>query len=119
MLYCLIAKMNMLIDILTGIMVRAKSGFDVKDEHDLGSLFIAIDPSVFQPIDSFKQEMTKLVNDVLAIKPMKGFSEVRIPGFSSEKIRQHIQTQGYFDVPDAIWKEFETYYKQITKKPSV
>ncbi|MFZ2025404.1 MAG: Ldh family oxidoreductase [Microgenomates group bacterium] len=97
---------NLLLEVLTGIFVRAKSGLAVQNEKDLGSLFIAIDPTVFGDIDEFKKQATQLVNDILKSPSRDSKSPVRIPGKQSEEYKQKIIKDEFFEIDDAVWKEF-------------
>lgn len=99
---------NLMIEILTGTLVRAKMGFATQNEQDLGSLFIALDPSAFQPIDIFKKEVSALVFDILKSKSMDASQRVHVPGYSVK------QTET-FTIPDELWKEFNTLYTLIIK----
>lgn len=105
---------NLMIEIMTGIMVRAKSGLHVKDETDLGSLFIAMDPSAFVPIDQFKKEVSELARDIRAVKPLPGFSPIRVPGDKSSESKRTMMEEGNIYIDEAEWQEFEKLFQSIT-----
>ena len=104
---------NLLLEVMTGTFVRAKSGLSIKSEKDLGSFFIAIDPSVFVPMKEFKTNVSKLIEEVKAVKPMSGFDAVYIPGHRGEEAKQRMLKEGYIEIVDYIWKEFEELYKKV------
>lgn len=104
---------NLLLEVLTGIMVRAKSGLKVKDEKDLGSFFIAIDPNLFSPIADFKKEVTQLVTDIQKSRPLPDFDAVRIPGYQGEHLKRKILKVDEIQIEDKVWKEFEKVYKKV------
>jgi len=106
---------NLLLDIMTGLLVRAKSGLQVHNEHDLGSLFIAIDPGAFGSIDIFKKQSTALVLDILRVPSQDTKFPVRVPGYHSEKKRQQIIQTGTLEVDDSEWMNFETFYRKHMK----
>lgn len=106
---------NLMLEVMTGCMVRAKSGLDQHTENELGSFFIVIDPSAFGPIEDFKAQTTKLAKDIEAIKPADGFSEVRVPGYKGERRKQETERTGLLEVEDAVWERFEAQYKALTK----
>lgn len=103
---------NLLLEVMTGCLVRAKSGLLIKSEKDLGSFFIAIDPSVFIPMKEFKANISKLIQEIKAVKPMSGFDAVYVPGHRGEEAKQHMLKEGYIEIADYIWKEFEELYKK-------
>ncbi len=107
---------NLMIDVLTGIMVRAKSGLAVQSDKDLGSLFIAIDPSVFGPVDQFKKEVDVLVADIQKVKPCAGYDSVYVPGYRSAGIKQKMLAEGNVEIDDRVWKEFEAYYQKMAEE---
>ncbi len=107
---------NLMIDVLTGILVRAKSGLAVQSEKDLGSLFLAVDPSVFGPVDQFKKEVDILVRDIQNVKSRTGFDGVYVPGYRSAQIKQKMLAEGNIEIDNETWKEFEAYYKKILEK---
>lgn len=106
---------NLLLEVLTGCLVRAKTGLLSLEEKDLGALFIAIDPEAFGSLADFKKQTSQLVKDIEAVPPAEGFTSVRVPGYSGEHHKEKAQQEGFVDVPDAIWKEFEELYKTKCK----
>lgn len=102
---------NLLIEVLTGALVRAKMGFATKSEKDLGSFFIAVDPSCFVPYKTFTDETSRLVKEILSNKPLPGM-KVRVPGQGSEKIKERIMKSGFFDVNEEVWKQFNDFYNK-------
>ncbi|MDP1722825.1 MAG: Ldh family oxidoreductase [Candidatus Gottesmanbacteria bacterium] len=103
---------NLLLEVMTGCLVRAKSGLSIKSEKDLGSFFIAIDPSVFGPMKEFKANVSKLIQEIKAVKPMSGFNAVYVPGHRGEEAKQRMLKEGYIEVADYIWNEFEELHKK-------
>jgi len=109
--------LNFFLEILTGALVRSKMGLQQKGyENELGSIFIAIDPSFFIPIDEFKNQVSQLIDEVQKIKPMNGFDAVYIPGYRGEMANLSMLKKGYLEVEDIIWKKFENYYRKVVKK---
>lgn len=104
---------NLMLEVMTGCLVRARSGLSVKDESDLGGFFIAIDPSVFSSIKDFKRQTSKLAKEIEAVKPMSGFDKVLVPGFKGEQEKQKILKSGYLEIEDGVWEEFEQVYKKL------
>ena len=103
---------NLLLEVLTGTMVRAKSGLSVKNEHDLGSFFIAIDPNFFGPLEEFKNETSKLAQDILNVSPVNPKNPVRVPGYEGEKLKQEMLAEGFIYVDEKAWGKFEKFYEE-------
>ncbi len=103
---------NLLLEILTGTFVRAKMGLKTKTEKDLGSFFIAIDPSFFMPITEFKKSVSQLISDIQKIKPIEKGTEMKIPGYNGEKAKQRMIKENVIEVEDRIWEEFQEKYKK-------
>lgn len=78
---------GMVIDILTGILLGAQFGphitamyGDYNKKRGLASLMIAIDPSTFIALDSFKAQMDTMVAELHSQTPGPGFDKVQVPG---------------------------------------
>lgn len=104
---------NLLLELMTGCLVRAKSGLSIKSEKDLGSFFIAIDPSVFVPMKEFRANVSTLIREIKGVKPMPGIDAVYVPGHRGEEAKQRMIKDGYIEVADYIWKEFEELHKKL------
>lgn len=77
----------MMVDILSGVMLGLPFGKHVSSMYedmtkgrDLGQLHIVIDPSRFTDLDRFKATISQTFDELKAIKPAPGFSEVNYPG---------------------------------------
>ncbi|HTE58266.1 MAG TPA: Ldh family oxidoreductase [Verrucomicrobiae bacterium] len=106
---------NLLLEVLTGALVGAKSGLLQKDEMDMGCFMIAIDPAAFGSLDEFKAQTTKLARDIETSKPVEGFSEVRVPGYKSERHKQKVLQEDSIEVDEAMWNKFMDAYKERVK----
>jgi len=107
---------NLLLEVLTGALVRAKSGLLQQNEKDMGGFLLAIDPAAFGPLNEFKQQTTKLAQDIEAVKPAEGFSEVRVPGYKGERYKQKVMAADSIEIADDIWQKFQTYYDAVVGK---
>ncbi len=77
----------LILGLLGGPLNRAAFGRDVKDsnsdlarETNTGHFLIALDVSKFLPLDAFKAEIDRHVQDLSSSKPLPGFDKVHIPG---------------------------------------
>ncbi|HEX7963211.1 MAG TPA: Ldh family oxidoreductase [Candidatus Saccharimonadales bacterium] len=107
---------NLLLEVMAGALVRAKSGLLQKEEADMGGFLIAIDPAAFGPLDDFKAQTTKLAQDIEAVEPAEGFSEVRVPGYKGQRYKQHVLETDEIEIEDRVWQKFEAVYKELVKK---
>ncbi len=68
------------LEVLTGALIGAKMGTAVKDEYDLGYLFIVLSPNMFSSLETFRDEMDKMAEEVRQCPPMKPGGKVFVPG---------------------------------------
>jgi L-2-hydroxycarboxylate dehydrogenase (NAD+) len=71
---------------------------------DFGYFVLAIDPSLFMPIEDYKMRASELVERVRAVRPRTGVNKVRVPGERSFHERVHRLAEG-FDIDDALYAE--------------
>jgi L-2-hydroxycarboxylate dehydrogenase (NAD+) len=100
---------NLLVDVLSGALVRAKSGLDMPSEspdRHIGTLLIVIDPAAFGEISDFKNATTKLANDLLAVPPVDPSQPVKVPGFRGSERMEKFTKQGFVEIDDKVWEKF-------------
>jgi ureidoglycolate dehydrogenase (NAD+) len=105
---------NLLLDVMTGCLIRGKSGRQVVGEDGLGSIMIAIDPMAFGSLEDFTNATSQLVKEIQAVKPAEGFGEVRVPGFAGEAYKRHVLQSGEIEIEDAVWDAFVVAHKKLT-----
>lgn len=100
---------NLLIDVLSGSLVRGKSGLDqpLDSQRYIGTLLIVIDPAAFGDIEDFKQSTTKLASDIMAVEPLDPSNPVRVPGYRGGKQRAQFMSDGMVEVEDEEWEKFQ------------
>ena len=105
---------NLLIDVLSGSLVRGKSGLDqpLDSQRYIGTLMIVIDPAAFGEIDDFKKSTTKLADDILAVEPINPDEPVRVPGYRGAERRAKFIESGYIEIEDEEWGKFESAYNK-------
>lgn len=99
---------NILIDVLSGALVRGKSGLDQPEDSQryIGTLMIVIDPAAFGEIEVFKNSTSKLVEDILSSPAVDENKPVRIPGMRGALRREQAIETGYVEIPDEEWQKF-------------
>ncbi len=109
---------NLLIDVLSGALVRGKSGLDqpLDSQRYIGTLIIVIDPAAFGDISDFKDSTTKLVNDLLAVPPVDPTEPVRVPGLRGSKRLEDFLKQGIVEIEDKDWDKFAKVFNEINNK---
>jgi LDH2 family malate/lactate/ureidoglycolate dehydrogenase len=106
---------NLLIDVLSGSLVRGKSGLDqpLDSQRYIGTLIIVIDPAAFGDIEDFKASTTKLAEDILAVEPIDPNQPVRVPGYRGAKRREEFIATGTIEIDDEGWCRFETALNKL------
>jgi len=99
---------NLLIDVLSGALVRGRSGLDqpVDSERYIGTFIITIDPSCFGDLAEFKKSTTKLVEDILAVEPVNPNELVRVPGLNGSRRKEKFERDGFIEIDDDEWQKF-------------
>jgi len=86
------SAISLIIDILSGVLSGAAYGKhlntleDLNNEQNLGHFFLAIDVEKFMPYEEFCQRSDDLLNQLKAVPPAQGFSQVLAPGDPERQI---------------------------------
>lgn len=99
---------NLLIDVLSGSLVRGKSGLDqpVDSQRYIETLLIVIDPAAFGEIEDFKASTTKLAEDIQAVEPINPSQPVRVPGYRGGERKEQFLKEGFVEIEDDEWQKF-------------
>ncbi len=97
------------------IELLTKTIFDIdihdKNKANRGFLFICIDPSIFQNINKYKNDVEKLVKKIKKLRKEKGIKEIFIPGEQSYKIYLKNKNKKYIELDKKIYNELLNYKK--------
>lgn len=106
---------NLLIDVLSGALVRGKSGLDqpLDSQRYIGTLIIVIDPAAFGEIADFKNATTKLASDILAVPPIDPSRPVRVPGFRGSERLEKFKREGFVEIEDKDWEKFSEALSKV------
>lgn len=100
---------NILIDVLSGSLVRAKNGLDMPldnpDRH-IGTFIIVIDPECFGDLEEFKSSTSKLASDIAAVPASDPTKPVRVPGSRGSKQAEDALNSGDLEIDEADWQMF-------------
>lgn len=111
---------NLLIDVLSGSLVRGKSGLDqpLDSQRYIGTLIIVIDPAAFGDTADFKNSTTKLAEDILAVEPIDPNEPVRVPGYRGAKRREKFEAEGTIEIEDKGWQKFSEALAKLNNQGS-
>jgi LDH2 family malate/lactate/ureidoglycolate dehydrogenase len=106
---------NLLIDVLSGALVRGKSGLEqpLDSQRYIGTLIIVLDPAAFGDLEEFKKSTTKLVNDILAVPPVDSSNPVRVPGVRGSERLEKFTKEGFIEIKDTDWEHFSVALEKI------
>lgn len=104
---------NLLLEIMTGVLLRARSGLLNRGAEDIGTFYIAIDPAAFGDIDEFKSQTTQLARDIEAVSPAKGYDRVAVPGYRGERSLREAIEQDEIEIDDQSLESFRAAYAKL------
>jgi ureidoglycolate dehydrogenase (NAD+) len=100
----------MMIDVLSGILLGLPFGKEVTSMYDdlsagrnLGQLHLVINPDYFGGSDYFRRAVTQTMQQLNAITPAPGFSQVYYPGQNLDIYEQTTDREG-IDIVDDIYE---------------
>jgi LDH2 family malate/lactate/ureidoglycolate dehydrogenase len=108
-------SINLLVDILSGALVRGRSGLDqpVDSQRYIGTLIIVLDPAAFGDLQEFKNSITKLTEDILSVPASDPSKPVRIPGFRGSERLEKCKTRGFVEIKDDDWSKFSSALEKL------
>ena len=109
---------NLLIDVLSGSLVRGKSGLDqpLDSQRYIGTLILVIDPAALGELPDFKASTTKLAEDIIAVEPVDPNQPVRVPGFRGAERREKFMASGKIEIEEKGWAKFSAALEELNKK---
>lgn len=100
----------MMVDILSGVLLGLPSGKhvtsmyeDLTEYRKLGQLHIVINPEFFHSAQSFKENITKTMEEINQVKPKEGYDRVSYPGQRSEERAEQAYQSG-IEIVDDIYE---------------
>lgn len=96
------------------ILTKTMFNIDIHDETkaNRGFFFAFYDPSVYQPIEKFKENVSELVLEIKESRKAEGVAEIFLPGEHSEKTKQENIKKKYIDIDERIINDI----KELIKK---
>ncbi|MCG7335627.1 ureidoglycolate dehydrogenase [Sporosarcina sp. ACRSM] len=104
----------MMVDVLTGVLLGLPFGnkvssmyHDLSEGRNLGQLHIVINPAYFTDMETFKENISKTMNDLNNIKPAPGFDQVFYPGQNTAIVEQQSKVEG-IEIVDDVYRYLES-----------
>jgi len=91
----------MMVDILCGSLLGVPFGMHVSSMYadlsagrELGQIHLVINPEYFVSLDTFKNNVRKMVEEIHSLRPAMGFESVLVPGESSDTKAKEYERNG-------------------------
>ena len=102
--------MAMMVELLAGALMSSSITPDA--QWNWGSFFILIDPSIFRPIEEYKNEVSNAIKLLKQAPKADGFSEIYYPGEQSNTIYKNTLKTGEFNLSDSVYKDLINIIKE-------
>lgn len=91
----------MMVDILCGSLLGVPFGkhvssmyADLSAGRELGQIHLVINPEYFSSLETFKNNVAQMVDEIHRLRPAPGFDEVLVPGEPSERVAAEYERNG-------------------------
>jgi LDH2 family malate/lactate/ureidoglycolate dehydrogenase len=101
------SALALMVEVLTGPLVKASFAGVGDTRSDWGNLIAAIDPEILVGRDKFEAEVDTLLESVRTTRPRPGFGAVRLPGESARARAGQVEARGYVEIEDELWKRVQ------------
>jgi len=105
------AGLSMMVQILTGPLVAASFTGIGDTANSWGNLIYAIDPSLLVDNETFKSQVTQMVEKVKSTKKIPGVDEIFVPGEKGNRLALERAQSGEIEIEDNLFNELS---KQIS-----
>lgn len=94
-----------IVELLAGALTGSRVGYSV--EGGWGTFYILLDPKVFRPIDAFKADVSKAIQELKNAPKADGVDEIFYAGEQSNKLRSAHLKSGEIEVSDNLLSELK------------
>ncbi|MCL5430008.1 MAG: Ldh family oxidoreductase [Candidatus Marsarchaeota archaeon] len=101
------AGLAMIIEVLTGPLVKASFSTVGDVSNNWGNLILAIDPDLLTDKESFKKEVSTMVEKIKATRRLPGVDEILVPGERGDKLTKKYSTKGSIEIEDNLYNEIK------------
>jgi len=98
------SALALMVEILTGPLVKASSTGAGDTGSDWGNLIVAIDPAILVGRNDLEAGVDTLTRTVRATRPRPGSAAVRIPGESGRGRAREVEASGHLEIDDELWE---------------
>lgn len=92
------------LEIITGAFIGERMGLAVRDEFDLGYLFVALSPEIYTDLERFKTEMDQIAGDVRSCPPRIPGRAVFVPGEIFGQTPVSARQRAEIELPDDVFQ---------------
>ena len=104
--------LGFMVEVMTSLLTGLGFGHYPPGKHNDGVFIALFNPSAFQPIDKFKEEVAGIAQYMKTSKPAKGFKEVFYPGELEWRTSNLKRKQG-IEIEDSTWNNIWTLVKEL------
>jgi L-2-hydroxycarboxylate dehydrogenase (NAD+) len=97
--------LGMMVEMLAGPLINGAWVDNKSFQEQWGSVFIAIDPELLIDVSVFKENASKMINDIKSSRKDESVNEIRLPGMQSAKNRHDAEESGFVEVDDVVLQE--------------
>ncbi|MDP2920050.1 MAG: Ldh family oxidoreductase [Dehalococcoidia bacterium] len=109
----------MMVEILAGVLTGAWFGRASEAKNwapqmktNIGHFFMALDPSIYMPIDTFKERMEQLIDEIHSAEKMEGVERIYVPG-EIEYLKREDYLKNGIPFPPATLARLEDFGREI------
>lgn len=105
------SHLALMVELLAGALTGASMN-DKGASKNWGSLVIAIDPSLFGPIENFQLNASIMCSRVKQSKPLPGFSSIVLPGERGDEVHAKNVEKGTIAIDKNMYNKLIMMYKE-------
>lgn len=99
------AGLSMMIEVLAGPLVMASFTTVGDAANNWGNLIIAIDPDLLADKESFKKDVSLMIEKVKATRKLPGVDEILVPGERGDQLAKKYTASGKIEIEENLYKE--------------
>jgi LDH2 family malate/lactate/ureidoglycolate dehydrogenase len=87
------------------------------DAFRYGSVYMALDPAAFMPIEEFRRQVDAFIDDVKSSPKRAGVDEILYPGEMSQRLKRQRRQTGHFLVPLSHYQALVALSEELGLNP--
>lgn len=93
-----------MVELFAGILTGARSSYP---GSNWGTFYLLIDPTLFKPINQFKNDIMEVIKRLKELPKAKGFTKVYFPGEKSTKLRKENLKKGKIEIDSNLYNKLQ------------